>query len=762
MSSLPKSANVLVGSVCAKRKTYQRVGASLLLVLFLASSFIGFIAPKKATAQGLFVPVYDQAVVLELGTLNGIAGSQLAATESLTIKETILDMILFGLINTIIDQIGNEVVKWIEGGFEGQPGFIQDPGGFMVGVGDQLSGQLIANLGLENFLCDPFQFPSLQLGLSLKFGVGYGSAHRKFYCTVLRAVDIQTKSVKGFLEGDFGAQGGWDMWADIAVNNQNVIGAASEASVQIDKRLASLLGMESNKLNWGSGFLSKTNIKGYIETPGKVVENTLNDTFDSGRRRIEVADEISEIVGALISVAMKSVMTGLGGGGTGVSFTSNYSGGIPSFSASDYEAAKARGLPVKAPPPTNSNLPAISGTLGGTQVYASSATEGPTAFAEDGWPNRIQYASLAIDGNKNVQMLHSSMAYTTTAVMPWWKATLSKTVPLNNLKIYQALDYYDHRDWGSRVRLTSLKPRFYNIDIATGNEVEVLNVSDGTGALVPIACRIHYTNSSGTLITQNGCTLPDLRVESVTIELVYPVNASIVRLEKTNPASTWITLNEVEFFRRSPPVFAAAQSTTTGPGIVFDPYMDIQAASADDEDKNGVLDALPKSSITYTTQAPDGTIKPFVIGADGKVAAGTALGAWTFTYTATDKFGVTSQPLVRIITVTQLQANAPARTPPVILHNGSIVTGEIGATTITKGSAFDVFDKISARDTDGTAYTSTSPAPLNVRASYSRNGLNENFWNSNSTGTWVITYSFVDRFGIPQSNNIYRTVTVTP
>ncbi len=752
MSSLPKSANVLVEGACVTRTTYQRVGASFLLVLLFASSLFSFFVPQKTSAQGLFVPVYDQAVVLELSALNGIAGGQLAATESLTIKETILDMILFGLINTIIDQLGNEVVKWIEGGFEGQPGFIQDPGGFMVGVGDQLSGQLIANLGLENFLCDPFQFPSLQLGLSLKFGVGYPSAHRKFYCTVLRAAEIQTKSVKGFLEGDFGAQGGWDMWADIAVNNQNVIGASTEASMEIDKRLASLLGMESNKLDWGSGFLSKTNINGYIETPGKVVENTLNDTFDSGRRRIEVADEISEIVGALISVAMKSVMTGLGGGGTGVSFTSNYSGGIPTFSATDYEAAKARGLPVKTPPAGNSNLPAIAGTIGGTQVYTSIANQGPSTHNNCSGSNCD--ATYAVDSRKAGSR---PMAILNKSSNNWWEADLVSPVSLNRLTVYNPT--------GGDSNLVLRSPAQIKLLDQSRNDISA-----------SFGCEMRYLNPMGNPTINNSCVFPPgaLAIKSYDITLTpttlgpYP-KVRYIRIEQ-NGINEYLAIDEVEFFKRNPPVFAATQSTSTGPGLFFDPYLNIAAASSDDEDGNGILDPIPQNGasvglplagITYTTRAPDGIIRPFNI-VSGYIATGTPLGAWTFTYTATDKYGLASSPLTRVVTLSQIITNAPPRTAPVILHNGSIVTGEVGAITIAKGSSFDVFDKITARDTDGTAYTPTSPAPLNVRASYSRNGVNENFWNSNSPGTWIITYSFVDRFGLPQSNNIYRTITVTP
>lgn len=772
MSSLPKSANGFVGCAFLKRKGARRIGASFLLVLFFAPTLVGFFVPKKTEAQipeGLFVPVYDYAAGVQRGTSIAAQAKQLVATETLTLKETVFDMILFAAINTLLREIGDSVVQWIRSGFQGQPGFIGDPGGFMLGVGDQLSGQIIANLGLENFLCDPFQFPSLQLALNLKFGAGYAPAHRQFNCTILRAAAIQTASVERFMEGDFGAQGGWDMWADIAINNQNIVGAEMQASLEIDKRLASLLGMESNKLDWGDGFLSDTNIEGYIKTPGRVVENAVNDTFDSGRRRIEVSDEIDEIAAALIDVAIQSVRTGLVGDGSSVGFTSNYGGGGVTFSASDYEAAKQRGLLLKPEPGADAGIPAISGIIGGAQVYTNIANQGPSTHSN--CPGSTCDATYAVDGRKAGSR---PLALLNQSANNWWEADLVSPVPLNRLSVYNPT--------GDDANLSLTSPARIKLLDQNRNDITA-----------SFGCEMRYLNTLGNEVINNSCTFPPGAIPTKFYDVtltpaisgLYP-HVRYVRIEQ-NGLNWYLTIDEVEFFKRNPPVFAAAQSTSTGPGLFFNPYLDIIAASSDDDDRNGILDpvpsnppnplsATPLAGITYTARAPDGAIRPFVTDAEGKLALGTALGAWTLTYTATDKYGLVSPPLVRVVTVTQTQANAPERTPPQLLYKNQAVNGEISAPgallppatyteplSIARGAVFDVFANITARDADGTPYTSTSlPLPTRVMATYSRNGLNENIWNSNLDGTWIITYSFIDRFGLPASNVMTRTVTVTP
>lgn len=757
MRALPTLAKGLLGCT----------GVSALVALVFLFSAVMY-SPKPVFAG--FVPVLDSAVVAELSALNGIQAEQAAMSTQLTLKEIVLDGVVFGLINTLIDKLGDEVVNWINSGFEDTPMFIQDPGGFMLYAADQATGRLIAEMGLEHFICDPLMLPSLQLALNLNFGVNTGRWQREYYCTFGRAASIHADT---FMKGDFAGGGGWDAWVDMSVRNQNIIGASAAAGVMIDKRIAAILGIEQDKLNWNKGFFSSTNIQGYIKTPGTVIENKLNDTFDSSSRRIEVADEISEIIGALINLAMKSLMTGLSSNNSSATnYSARYSTNV-TYSTTDYQNLKGSG--VLLPPETvPSNIPTFTGGPAINQIYAQSSAQGPLVHADDGWPNRVQYASLATDGNKNAQMFYSSMSYRSDPGNAWWKGVFETRQNFSELKITTALDYYDNRDWRGWVRTDNLRPRFYTINPSSGIETEVVNTRDASGASVPITCRIHYTDASGNPATAAGCTLPLLRVESFRIELIHPVSADVVRIERPR----YLALNEIEFFRRNGPSFLASQSTSTAIGSVFDPFLGISA-----KDVNGAAIPItaaataPFASTTYVTYAPDGVLRPFTLNAGNVVASSNTTGNWRFVYSASDAYGILSQPMERIITV-RAQTTA-ARTSPLILIDGSTPTAtqtiDVGGQptlvatgdsfTITRGDSFDPFQKISARDAEGNSYSgSTVPG---VRITYSRNApstatfLYETVFDSNKPGTWRIIFDFTDRYGAA-ALPVLRTVTVNP
>ena len=48
---------------------------------------------------------------------------------------------------------------------------------------------------------------------------------------------------------------------------------------------------------------------GPIKTPGSVVETQINNALPSGMRQLELADEINEAVGAVVSALVTKVLT---------------------------------------------------------------------------------------------------------------------------------------------------------------------------------------------------------------------------------------------------------------------------------------------------------------------------------------------------------------------------------------------------------------------------------------------------------------------
>ena len=110
------------------------------------------------------------------------------------------------------------------------------------------------------------------------------------------------------------------------------------ASEQFSARLGNSKDQEAKLLDYGKGMLS---VKQCVDdgtgsggeecsvvTPGTAIEAQLNASLDSGRQRIQVADEINEIVAALFSQLVTQAFSGIGGllgltgggsGGTGAS-----------------------------------------------------------------------------------------------------------------------------------------------------------------------------------------------------------------------------------------------------------------------------------------------------------------------------------------------------------------------------------------------------------------------------------------------------------
>lgn len=745
----------------------KRLLISLVVVFFTtATLFSPFVLmPEKARAA--FVPVNDAAVVTALSGIAGLEATQTTMATNLTLKETILDGIVFGLINILIDKIGNDVVNWINGGFSGGPAFIQDPGNFLIGAADQLSGKLIADLGLESFLCEPFQLPSLQLALNLEFGVGNGRLQREYYCTVQRAAAIQTQA---FTSGNFAGGGGWDAWADIAIRNQNVIGGSIAASAMIDKRLAALLGAEENKLDWGSGFLSKVaSTTGYIETPGRLVEDTINDTFDSSRRRIEVADEISEIIGALVNLALQSVMTGFTNtaGAQGVSFSYGSNSAGLTFDANNYQSAISTNASLFAPANTNIIIPSNITTPPPNQIYAASASLGPVVG---------QDASKAINGDKSGQWNQSATVGapgTRLGQFPpnsWWEANLGQDVALNQIKVYNPTE------GGGGDAPYGLLDNFDRVIFLDANRNPI-----------PFLCTMTYTNpQSGAPVVHNSCTFPgngnpvqNIATKSYDIKLSLPNGTPAgtyphvrhVRIESSSSHYHFM-INEVEFFKRTGPAFAATFNTQAVVGQPFDPKIDLRATDAD----GNVL--APQNINLLATRAPNATIQPFIFDASGNVGASNPLGNWIFSYEAVDQYGLKSELLERVVTVSQTQTGTVRDTPYFIvscsqgtapncqftaapqtinLGNNVSITGLVWddsittglPTSITSGTSLNIYSGIAAVDMDGNQWTG-STVPF-IRTSYSYDGtgsgtyVNKSFFDSTLPGEWVIVYTFEDR-----------------
>jgi hypothetical protein len=329
--------------------------AILSYVAFFALLIL-FSFPRQSNAQ--WVPVQDTKV--------GIATSKGAATGAVTtantaknlvestkqtidssamhLKEFVLDGIINMVVSTLLRNITDSIVNWINSGFEGSPSFIENPESFFMDVADQTIGQLIESMGpIGEFVCSPFYF-------NLRFSLGLHYSTSRKTVVNCRLSDVQRNIQNAFTKGSFGGSGGWQNFIDMSSTpSNNPYGSYVEATSMIDASIVGKTNIQLTQLNWGRGFMSwqdcvkyapdtvtydvsatspsgegkevRTNgaciEKGPIKTPGSVIEGQLNASLPASLQKLGLADEINEILGALVGQMINQVFsaTGLAGAG---------------------------------------------------------------------------------------------------------------------------------------------------------------------------------------------------------------------------------------------------------------------------------------------------------------------------------------------------------------------------------------------------------------------------------------------------------------
>ncbi len=241
------------------------------------------------------------------------AGAQL----SILGKEIQLDAIFNALAKTVLQNMTQEIVAWINSGFQGRPAFVTDLGQFLLDSADQTAGQFIYNDPDLNFLCSPFQL-DVKIALSASY---QESTYDSFASCTLSEV---TDNIEGFLSGSF-VEGGWESWFVITQEPINTpTGAFLAAEAEMYARIVDSQGNTLRELDWGDGFLSfkvcseTASESGTVQncdvtTPGRVIADQINKALGAGQDQLIAADEINEIIGALFAQLAQQAITGMYG-----------------------------------------------------------------------------------------------------------------------------------------------------------------------------------------------------------------------------------------------------------------------------------------------------------------------------------------------------------------------------------------------------------------------------------------------------------------
>jgi len=313
---------------CLKKITYgiTTLIVSLVLVFLPMSHYTG---PQVAEAGGLSGGATEFTQKLN-NTLLGsslvqqtiVAGSTSVTAANTTadfLKNNFLDGIAWTIAKTMLSSMVRSLINWVNSGFQGSPAFVTDLKQTLLDAVDQAAGEFIRSLGdVGEFICSPFKL-DVQAALAINYSqarTGMPSGPDKNLC---RISDIGS-NIENFFSG---IENDWNTWFQVTSNAQNTpVGAYLEAEAKLNAKLINERGNTLAEVSWGNGFLSqklcqavegKSTSQCTITTPGRVISEALTFSTSVGPRTLIEADEINELVGALLNQLILQVMQGVNG-----------------------------------------------------------------------------------------------------------------------------------------------------------------------------------------------------------------------------------------------------------------------------------------------------------------------------------------------------------------------------------------------------------------------------------------------------------------
>ncbi len=277
------------------------VCAIVVLALVMPASF--FMSPEKAEAGSIFT---NDLIAIPTRVLNALSNVMKK------LKDWGLDSIVWQLSSAVLKQLTADLVDWINSGFEGNPAFIDQPEYFFLDLADQVAGDFLFKNEDLRFLCDP-----LGMGMDIRgiLAVGATSRFASFrYRSSCRLSQVfgNFQRANLFINGDFQV-GGWTGWHSLTqIRGNNIFGATNIAMNESVKLTSNKTSGESTILNWGQGFFPTRDQEGFAKTPGVFIESQLSNSFGSNLEKLGLADELNEILNALMSqLLQQTVQSGL-------------------------------------------------------------------------------------------------------------------------------------------------------------------------------------------------------------------------------------------------------------------------------------------------------------------------------------------------------------------------------------------------------------------------------------------------------------------
>jgi len=293
---------------------YKKNIISFVLILSVVVPVWFTVNPKKVEAGGGAGLATEATQLLNHAELLAILAKNVItamAASSLQIKEWVADPVAYIAANFAIEASVNDVVNWARMGFDGNPAFITDFERFLLDVEDMTAtdfGNEILGLATCDFS------PDFNRKLSNAIKLNTRNNYQNKFADQIDCTDFQNTIAGGSVQlfaNDF-RQGGWSAWQEAFSDPTNdPYGVAAISMDENATRLGEQKNKEEQQAAWGRGFLSSTDAGG-IKTPGSVIEQQVNSALSSGLRRLENADEITEIIAGLLMNVLQNSLSDVG------------------------------------------------------------------------------------------------------------------------------------------------------------------------------------------------------------------------------------------------------------------------------------------------------------------------------------------------------------------------------------------------------------------------------------------------------------------
>jgi hypothetical protein len=378
-----QQSNQQINQVHAQESLTSAIGSGLGkgIVACLGNLVTQFLIPQAVgkVAGASFLNPLGIPAFTDLG--QQISQGQQAFTQFM--REGCLDALAFFTAQSVLDKLSQDTLAWVNSGFtrfgqEGNSAFVGDLDGFFAGVSDQAYNRYITQIQQSgpgnplNGVCEAFQ-PGVVRSVSNRYfaentqpsgvqPIPFSSSTEiaASGCEQLTS-SIDTGTVEDFVSGDF-KQGGWEAFEHTLANpNANPVSAYLEKNQQLKQRVRQASELEGEKLRRGNGYVSAVacpngnldpetqqcitgdgqRTEPVVKTPGSIVDKQLNRVVGSGQRQLELADEVNEVVAALVDQLIGKV-TGTGASeGPGGVFTqaaqeSSYSADLEEYADAGY------------------------------------------------------------------------------------------------------------------------------------------------------------------------------------------------------------------------------------------------------------------------------------------------------------------------------------------------------------------------------------------------------------------------------------------